>query len=147
MLHTSMTGQGWAVAAAQFQVVSCIHLSRGSCISSRWSCICAGGSSLWFFELWFGGLHSLLEHSFVSVVSSRFPCLRGPRLVFFKWSCTLPLFLFRSLVGVSFYLFLSFFFSLLLPFVGVVNALIKGEIEDHVWFEDRWMVASLCDEW
>jgi hypothetical protein len=27
-----------------------------------------------------------------------------------------------------------------------VNALIKGEIEDHVWFEDRWMVASLCDE-
>jgi hypothetical protein len=31
--------------------------------------------------------------------------------------------------------------------MGVVNALIKGEIEDHVWFEDRWMVASLCDEW
>jgi hypothetical protein len=26
--------------------------------------------------------------------------------------------------------------------VCVVNALIKGEIEDHVWFEDRWMVAS-----
>jgi hypothetical protein len=19
-------------------------------------------------------------------------------------------------------------------------------VEDHVWFEDRWMVASLCDE-
>jgi hypothetical protein len=34
----------------------------------------------------------------------------------------------------------------LLLFVGVVNALIKGEIEDHVWFEDYWMVASLCDE-
>jgi hypothetical protein len=30
--------------------------------------------------------------------------------------------------------------------MGAVNALIKGEIEDHVWFEDRWMVASLCDE-
>jgi hypothetical protein len=30
--------------------------------------------------------------------------------------------------------------------VGVVNALIKGEIEDHVWFEDRWLVAFLCDE-
>jgi hypothetical protein len=44
-------------------------------------------------------------------------------------------------------LFVSFFFfSLLLLCVGVVNALIKGEIEDHVWFEDRWMVASLCDE-
>jgi hypothetical protein len=23
---------------------------------------------------------------------------------------------------------------------------ITGESEDHVWFEDRWMVASLCDE-
>jgi hypothetical protein len=31
--------------------------------------------------------------------------------------------------------------------VCVVNALIKGEIEDHVWFEDQWMVASWCDEW
>jgi hypothetical protein len=22
----------------------------------------------------------------------------------------------------------------------------QGLVEDHVWFEDRWMVASLCDE-
>jgi hypothetical protein len=29
-------------------------------------------------------LCSLLEHGFVSDVSSRCPCLRGPRLVFFK---------------------------------------------------------------
>jgi hypothetical protein len=45
------------------------------------------------------------------------------------------------------FFFISFFvsFSLCLPNVCVVNALIKGEIEDHVWFEDRWMVASLCD--
>jgi hypothetical protein len=21
-----------------------------------------------------------------------------------------------------------------------------ADVEDHVWFEDRWMVASLCDE-
>jgi hypothetical protein len=28
----------------------------------------------------------------------------------------------------------------------VVNALINREIEDHVWFEDRWMVAFWCDE-
>jgi hypothetical protein len=33
--------------------------------------------------------------------------------------------------------FFSFSFSLVLLHVGVVNALIKGEIEDHVWFEDR----------
>jgi hypothetical protein len=28
----------------------------------------------------------------------------------------------------------------------VVNALVKGKIEDHVWFEDLWMVASWSDE-
>jgi hypothetical protein len=56
------------------------------------------------------------------------------------------LFGFRSLVEVSFYSFLFVFYSLVLLFVGVVNALIKGEIEGHVWFEDRWMVASWCDE-
>jgi hypothetical protein len=22
----------------------------------------------------------------------------------------------------------------------------REAVEDHVWFEDRWMVASLCDE-
>jgi hypothetical protein len=22
----------------------------------------------------------------------------------------------------------------------------EHEVEDHVWFEDRWMVASWCDE-
>jgi hypothetical protein len=58
----------------------------------------------------------------------------------------LALFGFRSLVGVSFYSFHFFFFSLLLLYVGVVNALIKGEIEDNVWFEDQGMVASWCDE-
>jgi hypothetical protein len=41
--------------------------------------ICAGGALVCF-----GGLCSLLEHGFVSDVSSRCPCLRGPRLVFFK---------------------------------------------------------------
>jgi hypothetical protein len=25
-------------------------------------------------------------------------------------------------------------------------ALVQSLGEDHVWFEDRWMVASLCDE-
>jgi hypothetical protein len=45
-----------------------------------------------------------------------------------------------------FYSFLFFFFSLRLLYVCVVNSLIKGEIEDHVWFEDRWMVVSWCDE-
>jgi hypothetical protein len=59
------------------------------------------------------------------------------------------LFAFRwlSVACWSFFLFVSFlFFSLRLLYMGVVNALIKGEFEDHVWFEDRWMVASCCDE-
>jgi hypothetical protein len=43
------------------------------------ACICAGGDLVCF-----GGLCSLLEHGFVSDVSSRRPCLRGPRFVFFK---------------------------------------------------------------
>jgi hypothetical protein len=78
------------------------------------------------FELRFGGFRSLLELCFVSDVSSCCPCLRGPRLVFFRFFC--------------------FPFSLWLQILCVVNALVKGEIEDHVWFEDRWMVAPLCDE-
>jgi hypothetical protein len=49
---------------------------------------------------------------------------------------------FRSLVGAYFCLFLLFFSFFWLPNVCVVNALIKGEIEDHVWLADRWMVAS-----
>jgi hypothetical protein len=53
---------------------------------------------------------------------------------------------FGSLVGVSFHLFLFFSFSPITKCVCVVNALIKGEIEDHVWFEDWWFVASCCDE-
>jgi hypothetical protein len=44
----------------------------------------AQGELFVVFELWFGGLHSLFEPGIVSDVSSRCPCLRGPRLVFFK---------------------------------------------------------------
>jgi hypothetical protein len=45
---------------------------------------CVQGELFVVFELWIGGLRSLLEHSFVSDVSNCCPCLRGPRLVFFK---------------------------------------------------------------
>jgi hypothetical protein len=27
-----------------------------------------------------------------------------------------------------------------------VSAVVWRTSEDHVWFEDRWMVTSLCDE-
>jgi hypothetical protein len=144
---TGLTDQSWADATTMFSSSGLHAFVQGELHWFRGSLHVCRGSSLWFFELWFGDLRSLFEHSFVSDVSSRCPCLRGLRLVFLKWSCSLPLFGFRSLVGVSFYSFLFFFFSLMLIYVGVVNALIKGEIEDHVWFEDRWMITSWCDEW
>jgi hypothetical protein len=118
MVVTGLTGQSWVDAATLFSssglhafVQGELHWFRGLFV---------------VFELWFGGLCSLLEHSFVSDVSSRCPCLRGPRHFFLKWSCSLPFFGFRSLVGVSFYSFLFFFFSLRLLYVCVANALIKG---------------------
>jgi hypothetical protein len=94
----------------------------------------------------FGGLCSLVEHGFC------LGCVESLLLPKGSETCLLQVILFfaflgfRSLVGV--FLFVSFLFSfyLYLPNVHVVNALIKGEIEDHEWFEDRWMVASLCDE-
>jgi hypothetical protein len=44
MLLTGLAGQGWAIAAALFQVVSCMHSSRGSCIGSGGACMCVGGA-------------------------------------------------------------------------------------------------------
>jgi hypothetical protein len=50
--------------------------------------MCVEGALCGFFELRFGGLHVLHvcrgSFGFVSDVSSYCPCLRGPRLVFFK---------------------------------------------------------------
>jgi hypothetical protein len=72
--------------------------SAGTC--SGWALVC------------FGGLCSLLELVFYLVASSRCPCLRGPSLFSFKWSRSLPLFGFRSLVSVLLVVSFSFpFFS------------------------------------
>jgi hypothetical protein len=71
------------VAAALFS--SGLHaLVQGELHWFKGSLHVCRGSSLWFFELWFGGLRSFLELCFVSDVSSRCLCLRGSRLVFFK---------------------------------------------------------------
>jgi hypothetical protein len=122
-------------------------LVQGECALAQGELAYVHGELFVVFEFWFGGLRSLFEHGFVSDVSSRCPCLRGPRLALLQ-VILLFAFLWLSITcwSVSFLLFLFFFFSRVLLHVGVVNALIKGEIEDHVWFEDRWMVASLCDE-
>jgi hypothetical protein len=139
---TGLTGQCWADADALFCSIGLHAFVQGELHWFRGELACVQGELFVVFKFWFGGLCSLLEHSFVSDVSSRCPWLRGPRLVFFRWSFSLPLFGFRSLVGSPFYSFLFFFFSLRLLYVCVVNELIKGEIEDNVWFKDRWMVAS-----
>jgi hypothetical protein len=91
-----------------FHQVVCMHSSRVNCIGSGGACICAAGALCGFRAL-VGDLCSLLQHGFVSDVSSRCPCLRGPRLVFFKWSCSLP-FVRLSISCWSFFLFVYFHF-------------------------------------
>jgi hypothetical protein len=148
MLSTGLTGGGdwsdrselsWCIYSIFVKWFACIRLGGVALVHGELACV--QGELFVVFELWFVGLRSLLEHRFVSDVSSHFPCLRGPRLVFFMWSCSLLFFGFRSLVGVFFLLVSFLFLFSLITIMCVVNALIKEEIEDHVWFDDRWMVA------
>jgi hypothetical protein len=63
----------------------CIAASvQGECALAQGEPAYVQGELFVVFELWFGGLCFLFEHGFVSDVSSRCPCLRGPRLIFFK---------------------------------------------------------------
>jgi hypothetical protein len=59
-------------------------LVQGECALVQGELAYVQGELFVVFKLWFGGLCSLFEHGFVSDVSSRCPCLRGPKLVFFK---------------------------------------------------------------
>jgi hypothetical protein len=107
---TGLTRQSWVVATGLFaKWFACIRPGGVALIQGELACV--QGELFVVFELWFDGLRSLLEHSFISDVSSRCPCLRGPRLVFFKWSCFLPFLGFRSLVGVFSFISFLFFFS------------------------------------
>jgi hypothetical protein len=90
MLHTSLTGGADRSDRSGLCYWSCLVSSGVACIRPGGVALvqeelaCVQGELFVVFELWFGGLRSLLEHSFVSDVSSRCPCLRGQRLVFFK---------------------------------------------------------------
>jgi hypothetical protein len=86
----------------------------GTC--SGGACICAAGALVCF-----GGLCFLHEHGFVSDVSSRCPCLRGPRLVFFKCSCSLPFSASDRLLKFPFICLFSVSFSLCLANVCVLS--------------------------
>jgi hypothetical protein len=97
---------------------------------------------------------AILEH-FISVMSSCCPCLRGPRCFSLKWS-----FIDFCLAFDHLFEFFSLFFSFSLfsewLLVCVVNALIKGEIEDrsirgpvdgHSWL--WWVIDNVVwtDSW
>jgi hypothetical protein len=58
-------------------------------------------------------------------------------------------FLWFSIACWGFFYSFLFFFLLSLVTKSCVLSMhsSRGEIEDHVWFEDRWRVASWCDEW
>jgi hypothetical protein len=79
MLRTGLTGRSCSVFVKWF---ACIRPGGVALVQGELACV--KGELFVVFEFWLGGLRSLLEHSFVSDVSSRFPCLRGSRLVFFK---------------------------------------------------------------
>jgi hypothetical protein len=55
---------------------------QGECALAQGELAYVQGELFVLFEFWIGGLCSLLEHGFVSDVSSRCPCLRGPDLLF-----------------------------------------------------------------
>jgi hypothetical protein len=57
---------------------------QGKCALAQGELAYVKGELFVVFEFCFGGLSFLLEFCFVSDVSSRCPCLRCPRLVFFK---------------------------------------------------------------
>jgi hypothetical protein len=112
----------------------CMHSCRGSCISSGVACICAGEL---FVVSSFGlvGFCSLCELVFVSVVSSRCPCLRGPKLAFFKWSCSLPFF-WLSIACWSFFV-CSFSFPFHFGYQMCVLSMHSSRgYWGPVWFED-----------
>jgi hypothetical protein len=92
--------QGWSRCSVLQRWFACIRSGGVAFVQGELACV--QEEPFVVFELWIDGLCSLLEHGFVSDVSSRCPCLRGPRHVFFKWSCSLPFLWLRALVGVSF---------------------------------------------
>jgi hypothetical protein len=129
-----------------FCQVVCMHSSRGSCIGSGGACMCAVGALCGFRALvWWFALFAWAYFCLGCVESLPLP--KGSE------TCLLQVFLPFAFLWLSIaywsFLFIHFFLiSFLLGYyLCVFNALIRGEIEDHAWFEDRWMVASRCDEW
>jgi hypothetical protein len=91
MLSIGLTGGGDRSDRSEMRCCSCpvssgvLHAFVQGVALVQGELACVQGELLVVSRtLFFGGLRSLLELCFVSDVSSRCPCLRGPRLVFFK---------------------------------------------------------------
>jgi hypothetical protein len=91
MLGTGLIGGANQCDRSELSCCSCsIFVKWFACIRPGLVALVQGelayvqGELFVVFELWIGGLCSFLEHGFDSDVSSRCPCLRGPRLVFVK---------------------------------------------------------------
>jgi hypothetical protein len=122
-----------------------MHLFRGSLHSCIWELFFALILVVLFCR-WCRALlpHleelAILEH-FISVVSSRCPCLRGPRFSFtqviFSW-------LLITCLSFSFISFL-FLFSLNWLLVYFVNHSSRGRLRTGA-SEDQWMVTPGCDD-
>jgi hypothetical protein len=95
-----------------------------------------------------GGLCSLLQHNFCLGCVEPLPLPMGSETCFSSSDLALCLsFGFRSLVDVSFSCLFCFpFLSSYQMCVLSMHSSRGGGIEDHVSFEDQWMVASWCDE-
>jgi hypothetical protein len=86
-------------------------LVQGECALAQREIAYVQGELFVLVELWIGGLRSLLEHGFVSDVSSCCPCLRGPRIVLLQVILLFAI----PLAFDRLFEFLFFFFSLGLP--------------------------------
>jgi hypothetical protein len=86
-----------------------------------------------------------LEH-FISVVSSRYPCVRGPRFFSLKWSFIRFCLAFDHLFEFFFHFF-SFSSFLWIGYLCVLSIhSSRGRLRTGA-SEDRWMAAPGYDEW
>jgi hypothetical protein len=109
-------------------------IGSGECALAQGELAYLQGELLVLFELWIGGLCSLLEHGFCLGCVEPLPLPKGSDSCSSSSDHALCLSLaFDRLLEFLFIHFLFFCFSPRLQIMCVVNALIKGQIEDHVW--------------
>jgi hypothetical protein len=141
---TSWTGFG--NLCDRFWLLSCT--SPGECALVKGELHMCRGSSFVSSALVALVVCSMLELVLDSVVSSRCPCLRGPSLSSFKWSCSLPLFGFRSLVRVS--SVVSFLFPFLFDYQMCVLSIHSSRGRLRTMCGSRtggWSLPGVMSDW